>query len=756
MKTQFPSGSRSRGYVSYIMVLSVGTMLTVMTLSAYKYAGSSQVVQKETQLRVDYQEKEDAILRGIVNIVPNRAMQAMQPNSNSSGALRDTLRWKNIFSDALDQAGTRGSISTALATQIGGAKAIVANTGDIAVQTDDVKDSQGKVVKAANIEQVFDAIDPDTGLVSIGLGRSLGTGFPAPLETSDSNVTSRDSVYPIISTSKVYGSLAQSSLTVPTSSYPLYTKIPYPQIRFGYCAPGQSFVAKRNWWAFSLHLGEHAGLLKSYARGDSQIGERDFILSVYEVPSQLAISAEAFTSLGKHADGTPWQHANIQGGVYATRAQVESGMHVDRLMARRGLNLGSDVTIGTNPIDGNPTTPGVREKYEVATGSYMPVALASDSARATFVSINRGKEFFDRIPFHTMTDSTGSLSPTSWHNYSVGAQQCAMRLDIKNVVSATNHTPTELRFDYFKNGSRRADRGLVIPLDRGPETGLVSGYLYCADDNGSYNFGNTVVDVAYGVGNSFYYKTGVTGTINFNTATFGDPKAGSAKKGYFRPAYPFEIKYLPLPAGRSKPCIAYYPKRMKAFLTSLQADGLDVNNSICINVDYETTGIGNLAFKPNIPCTDDDYGVLMSECDDLTQYTKGFSLVTNLRLYIGDDFNVVPTTVPAGSGLPAPFYPPASLFAPEKRYGTDFDPLKVQVDGQIGHLKGDDGADPSATPVHLLDFKMASETKANAANIDVNLRPITHPAELPPITMMNWLIVVEERRKIFYTGTGAN
>ena len=46
---------------------------------------------------------------------------------------------------------------------------------------------------------------------------------------------------------------------------------------------------------------------------------------------------------------------------------------------------------------------------------------------------------------------------------------------------------------------------------------------------------------------------------------------------------------------------------------------------------------------------------------------------------------------------------------------------------------------------------MASETTAAAANIDVNLRPITHPAELPPITMMNWLVMIEERRKVFYT-----
>jgi hypothetical protein len=172
-----------------------------------------------------------------------------------------------------------------------------------------------------------------------------------------------------------------------------------------------------------------------------------------------------------------------------------------------------------------------------------------------------------------------------------------------------------------------------------------------------------------------------------------------------------------------------------------------------VNVDYSTSGLNSPIYKPAIPATANDYAVLMTECDDLTGFTRGFSLVTNLRLYIGDDFNVVATAPPAGSGLPAPFYPPASLFAPEKRYGTDFDPFRVQIAGQIGHLGGEDDA---GQPVHLLDLKMASEESAAAANIDVNLRPITHPAELPPVTMMNWLVMVEERRKALYTGTGAN
>ena len=62
----------------------------------------------------------------------------------------------------------------------------------------------------------------------------------------------------------------------------------------------------------------------------------------------------------------------------------------------------------------------------------------------------------------------------------------------------------------------------------GPE-----GYTWCASENQSYSFTETV-DVAYGANGQFYYKYGVTGTITFNNATFGDPIAGVVKAGYYK------------------------------------------------------------------------------------------------------------------------------------------------------------------------------------------------------------------------------
>jgi hypothetical protein len=733
MKTARSPRNLRRGFVSYVLVLAAGLTLTLLTLSAYQRALSANKVQSENQIRVDYADKEDEILRAVVNITPNRAIRAMQAGSNASASVSNPLRWQNIFTDALDQANARTSVSTGLKTTMNASNSIEGNIGDSTL---------------TNLGSIFDAIEPESGIVSTGMNRSLGGGFPVPLE-GPSAYADMDKIFPIISSVKAYGNLASSGVALPVATYPQWNVVPYPEIRFGYSTPGQPFVAKRNWWAFSLQLGENDQLLKSFSRGDGSVGERDFILSIYEIPSQLAISAETFANLGTHADGTPWQNANIEGGIYTTRAEVNSGLHIDRISARRNLTLGSDVTVGDNALGGNPFTPGVREQFEIDTGTFMPVTLSSESGRAAFLPINRGADFFDR--FAHATSETLAISPTTWNNYSVGALQCAMRLDVTGVASPTDPTPTTMRFSWLQGstGSTRVDR--TFPLSYSAAAPLEAGFSTAVAEGGTWNSNGQVVDVAYGSGSEFYYRYGLTGDIPFTDSAFVSGTLTGTQQGYYRPARPFDVKLL----HGTKTSICVYPERLPAFVAAISggaASAPSINNSLVVNVDYSTSGLNNVNYKPRIPCTDNDYGVLMTECDDLKTFTKGFSLVTNLRLYIGDDFNITPaTTVPAGVTA-SPFYPPASLFAPEKRYGTDQDPFRVELSGQVGHLGGDTGA--AGQPVHLLDMKMGSETSAAAANIDVNLKPITHPAELPPITMMNWLVMIEERRKGFYNSDG--
>src|SRR5690606_19734433 len=154
-----------------------------------------------------------------------------------------------------------------------------------------------------------------------------------------------------------------------------------------------------------------------------------------------------------------------------------------------------NASVGDKTIDGNPFTPGVREQYEVTHGTFMPVYLSSESGRAAFVPINRGVDFFDR---HAHATESNAISPTTWNEYSVGALQCAMRLDVTAVTSATNPTPTSLRFEYRTgSGGNRGTVSIRYPAAPGYTTKnapapLEPGFTRVASENGSYTFNELV------------------------------------------------------------------------------------------------------------------------------------------------------------------------------------------------------------------------------------------------------------------------
>ncbi len=59
------------------------------------------------------------------------------------------------------------------------------------------------------------------------------------------------------------------------------------------------------------------------------------------------------------------------------------------------------------------------------------------------------------------------------------------------------------------------------------------GYTWCASEGQTVVFSETV-DVAYGADGYFNYMYGVTGSITFDNATFGDPIPGTVKDGYYK------------------------------------------------------------------------------------------------------------------------------------------------------------------------------------------------------------------------------
>lgn len=61
------------------------------------------------------------------------------------------------------------------------------------------------------------------------------------------------------------------------------------------------------------------------------------------------------------------------------------------------------------------------------------------------------------------------------------------------------------------------------------------GYAWCANEGETKTF-DAPVDVAYGEEGKYNFKHGVTGSVTFDSATFGDPSPGAVKEGFWRPA----------------------------------------------------------------------------------------------------------------------------------------------------------------------------------------------------------------------------
>ena len=782
MKTSSSYRRHPTGFISFLLVLATGAVLTALMLAAYRRSLGAQMTESKIQLRMDYSEKEETILRSIVASTPNRAIRAMM-NGSAAPGVRGPLSWQSIFNEALALANSRTSISPEMINSLNIPNLRVANTGD------GLLDNPNLIFAAIPTNPI------EPGLISAGINRCLIGQYPPPLTSLDALTNENDSGFPIISNFKQYGPLAQGDLNsaalngnaagaygLPVGDYPKFNRLRYPNINFGYARPGEAFVAKRNWWAFSLNVSSHDGLVTGLARP-----RRNFVLSIYEIPSQLAISAASFMSLGQYASGVAWTapsvvgdvnnigRTNINGGMFVGRAALTGNRALESLALRRGMEMDAGSSVG-GVFEPSPFAAGVRETFQhrqetapgaaarslafqTTLGASFPVSLASESGRAAFIPISRDSDFFDRfhptrndpVSIDGARDHVGrdALSSTGWNNYSVGAQQCAMRLDVIAENAGANPVPTALRFQYFMpNGDREVYQ---LSQTGGVVAELPVGYVQVAEEGESYQLPEGVTaDVAYGSPGEYTFNLGgLSGNFRFIDGNFAELTPGQ-KFGYVRMTPTGVLARQPFLSGvpvNGQSCIEVYPERIPAYLESIGGAGPDINNSLVVNVDYSPTGLNIPARRPSIPCLPTDYGVVLKECGNLTRFTRGFSLVTNLRLFVGDHFNQVPMVDPLRGAI----LPPCSIFAPEKRFGTvaGGTPITVRLGGQIGSLARVDRVnrdDVDVPIIHPLDSRTVSGALVAPGDNTVNLNQITHPGDLPPITMMNWLVLLEEVR----------
>jgi hypothetical protein len=632
-----PYRSGKRGYITFLIVMSVAVVALSLLLVAYKATLRAQETQKTTQVRVDIAQRESAILRSILAVVPNKAIQCMQENTSLSPT---SYNWTTIFTESIALANAADADADGVGADIGLAR--ISNPANF----------------TGDVSNIFRAAS-GSGLVDAGVNTQLGSDYPPYLVTSAATAA-LDATYPIVTETKLYGTNAAGTAQLSTSLYPLYNRIPYPNIRFGYTQPGSAFVAKRNYWAFSIRYPE---IVPGVSRT-----RKLYLLSLYEVPSQVALTASAFMGLGRYSNGNKWTGVQINGAVFGEKILAEESLSLNRISSRSGIEIrsGAAQTVGGTTVQDGFDSGDTIQSYEAANDSMFPVSVAGGAGRVAFVPLNRGLDFYRFI-------DTGSdpnrLSPTSWNDYTIGARRCAIKVRVAECVSNGNQTPTRIVVSYLTGTGTESvtlARGSNWPTDS--ETG----------------------------GTLIPFQTEATET------------------------------------GRN--CLTVHVGRLGAWLTARGALGLADNNSIAVNPDPADPSVRS----PSFPSNALDMGVVLRGGADLTSFSKGFSLVTNVRLFFADDLNNVSTSPPSGSGLTGTFYPPLSIFAPEKRWGVTSSPRTVRFRGQLGAL--DSGSGEMLRP---LDLRTGGSDEV-ASNMDAILSGITSPAQLPPITFPNWLLTIEE------------
>ena len=668
------------GFASILIVLSAGIALMIMLLVMYNDTSNSQHEQSNNLLAHDYKQREDAVLRALTDIIPNKAILCMQDGSKNNV----NLEWSKVFDDALTQANASISIDDATLKTLGvdASQARSANTADTS------KFDVNTVATSVNGEA--------NQIVSEGVTRSFtapSSEYPPALKLNLAPKEQDTSKYPIISYVKGY----DTSVWVDAFSDDFqFGVLPVPSTFFNYGNDGK-IIAKQNWWAFNLNFSrklKNGNLDSDYytERKLRQTADSQYIISIYEIPSQLAINAGSLLKVG----GANWtSNVEVEGSIFAEKIKKTGSFSIDGMASRKGVIL----------TDGSSVMGSSERETAINLGTAYPITSSSDAGIMSFIPINRGLDFYDRFSVNDGKtaffglDSNGgaqnqfkrangnggkkTISPTNWDYYSIGANQCRMNLVITEVVSLDDQTPTEIEFTYLE-------------------------------------------------GDSFTMRT----------FTKDASKVNESSQIY---AWDFSTPFKTGSTFEGRPCIEVSLAKLQEYLTTIGADSPEFNHSISINPDY----INNTDIKK--PFRDglievavgdykDDLCLRIVQSDDLTQFTKGFSLVTNLRLIFAENVNMEKLT----SGPLSGEYPPLSSFSPEKVFGDASYSAPVTIEGQMGSVSKKSDTNGQDVALDITDIKSGSANTPNSAN-KITLRGITNPSLLPPINMMNWMVVIKEK-----------
>src|SRR3984893_5552683 len=686
---------RSESGEALILTIAIIGLAIIVTAAAFLLAArTAQDTERVASAKVDIATREDALIRAILQ----QTAQGMLPGPSTPGG----VNWTTIMTAAVNQVGATTYVDpTEVTTLLGSNVVIPANMGDPGGSSLGIFQGYQQEVPWGGT----------TGLANL-VNAANATAVQPPQLVWVSNANISASTATTNPQQFLLGSQMSASGSSATSPSGRWGTIPFPNIRFGFMRPGDSMVVRGGWWRIPVVSQTTQGGLEAPGTARFPAAPADYILSIYEIPSQLPITGNANIQLGLNSDGSGWGdttasaggQVQITGSTYGDAVQLSGGTYSGGISSRRQVNIVQSSSVaGEDFTDNTYNNLGVREQKDLTRVNIgaAPVSVAGDNGKALLVPLLSGQDFYLPAAANYLPAST----PTTWDLYARTYFHCRIRIMISGTISDAKADP--------KNAFNYSNGQINTTGNTGAITATVS---YLPDTSGLPDAVFGVPDGTSGWTTKTYVQTnnlGGTGNLGSNGILQIMQNGNPVNSGF--------LIYTSTSTGKS----AIDSNILEIDLLKLYST-LGLNPSQCYSIYVGCAPSQN----PN-NLGPQNLGVAIMDAGDLSAFTNGFSIVTPPRLYITGSFNNGVTVVPT------------SLYAPDLRYGIDALPAQLNLTGQISISQVTQN---SSTAVNPLSFVNGANSVITGAGNTYTLKAITNPKGLPPITRLNLLFTIDKER----------
>jgi hypothetical protein len=683
MTSTYFQRKRSEHGASLILLVSIIGLAFIVTVAAFLVAASNgQDTARLASAKVDIATREDALMR----VILQQTATGMLPGTD--GVTGPILTWTGLMSNAVNQLRATTYVNPTEVTTLQSSGAlpagvIPANMGDTGGTLLGLFQGYSQEVPFGGTSGLANVVNPYNSTVQPPLMNWSGGTTLVPLSAGTALTTPQEFFLGSQYAAGVTASVTKLSISN------RWGQILYPAIRFGYKQPGDQFIARRVWWRIPLLYQTAQQTL------EDQVGVNrypsapaNYVLSVYEIPSQLPISGNANLQIGLNSNGTAWGSGIVvSGSIYGGQIQLSGGTYNKGVSSRQQVNVLGTAMVGGTPYATSANNlfdqPGTRETMALyqTPGAAAPISVAGNDGKVLLVPVMPGNQFY-------MSVAPTSTAPTHWDLYARPYYRCRIRVIISGTdanliynsqtgvtTSATGTGAITVTITVLSDAASQQDQILGFP-DSSAATPIVYSQKYNGDPT-----------AIWPAPSYMYYTSTGTGT-------------GAAPTGSDRNILVIDVLKMVQTLGSGQQAQLY---------------------SIYVGSNPNT--------EPAIPSTSSDPGIGITDTHDLSTFSPhGLSIVTNQTLYLLDSFNQGAIT------------PPTSLYAPQILYGMSGALGNVALTGQIS-LDPISSATPKVNPV-TLSTATGTLFTPNLAT----LSEITDPTLIPPITRMSLMFTIEKER----------